>query len=81
MRDAAGLFELVKLSLTVVESPFVRSRNVAARKMAASQLGATLSGDEIDLIETFLDSLTVQQPSVVYPTLPPSVTSSPHPEK
>jgi cytochrome c peroxidase len=49
--------------------------------MAKSQLGANLSGDEIDLIVSFLDSLTGQQPSVVYPTLPPNVTSSPHPDK
>jgi len=49
--------------------------------MGKSQLGANLSGDEIDLVVAFLDSLTGQQPSVVYPTLPPNVTSSPHPDK
>ncbi len=49
--------------------------------MAKSQLGASLTGEEIDLIVSFLDSLTGQQPSVIYPTLPPNVTSSPHPDK
>ena len=49
--------------------------------MAKSQLGASLSGEEVDLIVSFLDSLTGQQPSVIYPTLPPNVTSSPHPDK
>jgi cytochrome c peroxidase len=34
-----------------------------------------------DLIVSFLDSLTGQQPSVVFPTLPPNVTSSPHPDQ
>lgn len=53
----------------------------AVAVMAKSQVGASLSGDEIDLIVSFLDSLTGQQPSVVYPTLPPNVTSSPHPDK
>jgi cytochrome c peroxidase len=53
----------------------------AVAVMAKSQLGGNLTGDEIDLIVSFLDSLTGQQPSVVYPTLPPNVTSSPHPDK
>jgi cytochrome c peroxidase len=53
----------------------------AVAVMGKSQLGATLTGDEIDAIVAFLDSLTGQQPSVVYPTLPPNVTSSPHPDK
>jgi cytochrome c peroxidase len=53
----------------------------AVAVMAKSQLGASLTGDEIDLLVSFLDSLTGQQPSVVFPTLPPNVTSSPHPDK
>jgi cytochrome c peroxidase len=53
----------------------------AVAVMATSQLGAKLSAEEIDLIVSFLDSLTGQQPSIVYPTLPPNVTSSPHPDK
>ena len=53
----------------------------AVAVMAKSQLGASLTGEEIDLIVSFLDSLTGQQPSVIYPTLPPNVTSSPHPDK
>jgi cytochrome c peroxidase len=53
----------------------------AVAVMGKSQLGANLSGDEIDLIVSFLDGLTGQQPSVIYPTLPPNVTSSPHPDK
>jgi cytochrome c peroxidase len=53
----------------------------AVAVMAKSQLGGNLTDDEIDLIVAFLDSLTGQQPSVVYPTLPPNVTSSPHPDQ
>ena len=53
----------------------------AVAVMAKSQLGSSLTGDETDLIVAFMDSLTGQQPSVVFPILPPNVTSSPHPEK
>jgi cytochrome c peroxidase len=53
----------------------------AVAVMAQSQLGAKLGNDEVDLIVSFLDSLTGRQPVIVYPVLPPNVTSSPHPEK
>jgi cytochrome c peroxidase len=53
----------------------------AVAVMAQSQLGAKLGSDEVDLIVSFLDSLTGRQPTIVYPILPPNVTSSPHPEK
>jgi cytochrome c peroxidase len=49
--------------------------------MGASQLGAQLSDEEIDLITDFLLSLTGQQPKVVYPLLPPSVASTPRPTR
>lgn len=53
----------------------------AVAVMAKSQLGGSLTGDEIDRIVSFLDSLTGRQPSIVYPTLPPNVASSPHPDQ
>src|SRR5450631_1260043 len=43
----------------------------AVAVMGTSQLGAQLTEDEIDKITAFLDSLTGDQPKVVYPTLPP----------
>ncbi|HEU4601933.1 MAG TPA: cytochrome-c peroxidase [Steroidobacteraceae bacterium] len=48
--------------------------------MGSSQLGAQLSNDEIDMIVAFLQSLTGDQPKVVYPILPPSVASTPRPQ-
>lgn len=48
--------------------------------MGSSQLGAQLATDEIDKIVSFLGSLTGEQPRIVYPMLPPSVTSTPRPQ-
>ncbi len=49
--------------------------------MAASQLGAQLGEDEIDHITEFLHALTGEQPRVEYPQLPPSVASTPRPQR
>lgn len=48
--------------------------------MATSQLGENLGAEEIDAITAFLDTLTGEQPEVVYPILPPSVASTPRPQ-
>ena len=48
--------------------------------MGSSQLGTQLSDVEIDRIASFLESLTGDQPQVVYPTLPPSVLATPRPQ-
>jgi cytochrome c peroxidase len=49
--------------------------------MGSSQLGAQLSDDETDRIAVFLESLTGEQPKIVYPLLPPGVAGTPRPEK
>ncbi len=48
--------------------------------MGTSQLGATLTGDEVDKIAAFLESLTGEQPKVTYPMLPPSGANTPRPQ-
>lgn len=48
--------------------------------MGSSQLGAQLTADEIDKVVAFLGSLTGEQPKIVYPLLPPSVSSTPRPQ-
>jgi cytochrome c peroxidase len=48
--------------------------------MGTAQLGAELSDDEEGKIVAFLQSLTGDQPQVVYPILPPSVGTSSRPE-
>jgi cytochrome c peroxidase len=52
----------------------------AVAVMGASQLGIKLTDNEIDTITAFLDSLTGEQPKVIYPILPPSGASTPRPE-
>lgn len=52
----------------------------AVAVMGASQLGTQLTGDDVDKITAFLDSLTGEQPKVTYPILPPSVASTPQPQ-
>lgn len=52
----------------------------AVAVMGVSQLGAQLTAEEIDKITTFLESLTGEQPKIVYPQLPPSVASTPRPQ-
>jgi len=52
----------------------------AVAVMGASQLGITLTDDEIGKITAFLGSLTGRQPHVVYPILPPSVAATSRPQ-
>lgn len=48
--------------------------------MGSSQLGATLTADEIGKITAFLESLTGDQPKVTVPILPPSGANTPTPQ-
>lgn len=52
----------------------------AVAVMGSSQLGKTLSDEEVNQITAFLHSLTGDQPEVVYPVLPPSVATTPRPK-
>jgi cytochrome c peroxidase len=52
----------------------------AVAVMGSAQLGIQLTDDEVDKITAFLDSLTGEQPEVVYPILPPSVATTPRPQ-
>ncbi len=52
----------------------------AVAVMGSSQLGVKLTSTEIDRIKDFLDSLTGDQPQIVYPILPPSTAVTSHPQ-
>lgn len=52
----------------------------AVAVMGVSQLGAELSGEEVDKITAFMHALTGEQPQVTYPILPPSVAETPRPQ-
>ena len=49
--------------------------------MATSQLGQHLSDPEIDSVVAFLRALTGEQPQVIYPILPPSISATPQPQR
>jgi cytochrome c peroxidase len=53
----------------------------AVNTMAEYQLGLSLTDTETSKIVAFLRTLTGDQPSVVFPTLPPSTTSTPKPNR
>jgi cytochrome c peroxidase len=48
--------------------------------VTGAQLGAELNDTEIDRSTDFLRALTGEQPQVIYPNLPPSVTQTPRPQ-
>jgi cytochrome c peroxidase len=50
------------------------------RIMGAAQLGADLTPEQTDAIVAFLESLTGDQPDVVYPILPPHTEDTPLPD-
>ena len=52
----------------------------AVAVMGNSQLGARLTPREVDDITAFLHTLTGQQPRIIYPILPPSVSTTPRPK-
>ena len=52
----------------------------AVAVMGTSQLGTQLTDDEVDKITAFLDSLTGDQPKVIYPILPPGGAATPQPQ-
>jgi cytochrome c peroxidase len=53
----------------------------AVAVMGVTQLGAQLTPDDTEKVAAFLDSLTGDQPKIVVPILPPSVASTPRPER
>ncbi len=57
------------------------SLNEAVKVMAEYQLGVTLTADETDKITAFLLTLTGDQPSVIFPTLPPSTANTQKPDR
>ncbi len=80
------VFKVPSLRNIELTAPYFHSGKVwdlreSVTIMGASQLGVTLSDDEVDKIVTFLLSLTGDQPEVMFPILPPSVASTPRPEQ
>ena len=53
----------------------------AVNIMAEYQLGTTLTDDETEKIVAFLRTLTGDQPSIIFPILPPSTSTTPKPNR
>jgi cytochrome c peroxidase len=53
----------------------------AVNTMAEYQLGVTLTDDETKKIVAFLRTLTGDQPSIIFPILPPSTSTTPEPNR
>jgi len=57
------------------------SLSEAVHIMAEYQLGVTLTGDETNKIVAFLRTLTGDQPSIIFPILPPSTANTQKPDR
>lgn len=79
------VFRVPSLRNITLTAPYFHTGKVwdlrqAIAIMGSSQLGATLTDDEVGKIQTFLGALTGQQPVVTLPILPPSVATTPRPK-
>ena len=54
-------------------------KNEAVAVIRSAQLGATLIGQEVDLVTFFLKSATGKKDLVMHPVLPPPTDSTPQP--
>ncbi|MCB2101996.1 MAG: cytochrome-c peroxidase [Rhodobacterales bacterium] len=83
--DDAYVFRAVPLRNVALTAPYFHSGKVwdlhqAVAIMGASQLGEHLTDAEVNAITAFLESLTGEQPEVVYPILPVSTNATPQPQ-
>ncbi len=79
------VFKAPTLRNIVLTPPYFHSGKVwslreAVAIMGSSQLGISLSEADIDMIVTFLETTTGEQPQVTYPILPASTVGTPKPK-
>ncbi|MGA9335467.1 MAG: cytochrome-c peroxidase [Rudaea sp.] len=79
------VFRVPSLRNIALTAPYFHTGKVwdlrqAVAIMGSSQLGATLSDEDVSKIDAFLGSLTGDQPRVTLPILPPSVATTPRPK-
>jgi len=83
--DEEYVFRAAPLRNIELTAPYFHSGKVWELKqavgiMASSQLGADLTDEQVDAIVAFLRTLTGERPSVDYPILPVSTSTTPKPE-
>jgi cytochrome c peroxidase len=79
------VFRAPSLRNVTLTAPYFHSGKVwglkqAVAVMGSSQLGETLSEEEIEAITAFLGTLTGEPPRVEYPLLPTETAATPKPE-
>jgi cytochrome c peroxidase len=80
------VFKVPLLRNIELTTPYFHDANTwdlseAVNIMAEYQLGLTLTDDETSKIVAFLKTLTGEQPSIIFPTLPPSTAETPVPNR
>jgi len=75
------LLRNIELTAPYFHNASTRDLGEAVNIMAEYQLGLTLTEDETSKIVEFLKTLTGEQPSIVFPTLPPSTAATPVPNR
>ena len=80
------VFRAAPLRNIALTGPYFHSGSVwtlkeAVEVMAYSQLGAELTGEEVDAMVAFLETLSGEQPEVVHPVLPVRTAETPKPEE
>lgn len=80
------VFKVPTLRNIALTPPYFHSGAVwdlktATQVMATAQLGADVTDNDAERIVAFLESLTGDQPEVVYPMLPPSTAETPRPKQ
>ncbi|MCP4267940.1 MAG: cytochrome-c peroxidase [Candidatus Brocadiaceae bacterium] len=75
------LLRNIELTAPYLHDASTRSLNEAVNIMAEYQLGLTLTEDETSKLVAFLRTLTGEQPSIIFPILPPSTATTPKPHR
>ena len=75
------LLRNIELTAPYFHDASTRDLSEAVNIMAEYQLGTTLTEDETEKIVAFLRTLTGSQPSIIFPTLPPSTPTTPEPNR
>jgi len=83
--DANGMVKTPTLRNVEETAPYfhngqVWSLKTAIKEMGSVQLGIDISDKEAAKIETFLNTLTGNKPTIIYPVLPPSTDKTPKPD-
>ncbi|WP_192356093.1 cytochrome-c peroxidase [Mesorhizobium mediterraneum] len=83
--DDSYVFRAAPLRNVALTAPYFHSGKVwdlkqAVAIMGTTQLGEELTGEEVDLLIAFLNSLTGKVPEVVLPILPAEKATTPRPE-